>query len=700
MDRYGNYQYNTLAEKEIRLFKLDITDFPEPLSGKLITFRHPCHFDPSAKNIAGMYRHWSDLRFVEKGGGKGGEGANGREGWGYDALSYAWGQLQVVYPLLLSTATKVTKNGKPDTKDIVGRRGKIKIHSNLYAVLQQLRRKRYSRFIWIDAICINQEDDAEKSTQISMMRTVYYEASCVLVWLGEASELEEGALAIMQAVTKILQKAVDTQHMLDPDLPGTFSSVGLPEPSHGIWSAFGSLMSRPWFRRLWTLQEVVLPEIIQVLCGSKSTNWETLEDFVQVIRRCELDDWTINGHRGLVEDKLQGYAATLIIQVCRVSIKHLHWGVKPSMLMNATRKREATNSIDMVFGMLGLVAPGVFDEIGIDVSLPVQSVFVQLAKYYVRNEPDECLLNHVSAREKLDGLPSWCPNFASPEETTSLHSLWMNDRLIQSNRESQMYRAGFKLQGEWVKPTNEKIVWIVIKNSTHRRHPLQNVYNTNNPRQITLISDSNNIRVSGMAIDEVVEVIDCNQGVESAYFYNFNSIHQTHYWEASCLTLAKCTLKDTSDIPEVYWRTLIANFIYDRLGDDVIFWDQHDRMDLLKAYQGFKELLQVTVDLGECISEDILTPWVKLFCARMIRATRRRRFFATRDGRVGLGPSDTQVGDAVCVLFFCPTPYVLRHRPLGTSRLVGEVYVHGLMYSEALDMLDQGLVDETQWVIE
>ena len=354
----------------------------------------------------------------------------------------------------------------------------------------------------------------------------------------------------------------------------------------------------------------------------------------------------------------------------------------------------------MVLGMLGLVAPGVFDEIGIDVSLPMQSVFMQLARYYIRNEPDECILNHVSAREKLDGLPSWCPNFASPEETTSLHSLWIYEGIVGSIGEPQKYRAGFLLEGELQKPTNEKLVWTVIKNAHHRQYPMQNVYNTDNPRQIALIIDSNNIGASGMAIDEVVAIIDCNPGVESAKFFNFNSIQQSHQWEAACLGLAKRTLIDNSDIPKVYWRTLIAKFICDTLGDDVIFWDQHDQVNFLDAYQGFKDFLQITADLGESISEENLSPWSKLFSARMRRATRRRRFFATRDGRIGLGPSDTQVGDAVCVLFFCPTPYILRHGPVGTSQLIGEAYVHGLMYSEALDMLVQGLVDETQWVID
>lgn len=85
------------------------------------------------------------------------------------------------------------------------------------------------------------------------------------------------------------------------------------------------------------------------------------------------------------------------------------------------------------------------------------------------------------------------------------------------------------------------------------------------------------------------------------------------------------------------------------------------------------------------------------------RVTRRRLFFATRGGRIGLGPADTKAGDTVAVAFYCPTPYVLRRRDGGGGSrwlLVGETYVHGIMYGEALSLFSDGLVQETSWVVE
>ena len=58
-----------------------------------------------------------------------------------------------------------------------------------------------------------------------------------------------------------------------------------------------------------------------------------------------------------------------------------------------------------------------------------------------------------------------------------------------------------------------------------------------------------------------------------------------------------------------------------------------------------------------------------------------------------------KTGDKLCVIIFCPTPYILR--PTGSSyEFIGETYVHGLMYGEALGMLERGEVTETRFTIE
>ena len=87
----------------------------------------------------------------------------------YEALSYAWGQ--PVFPELLHT-----------------HKGILKITENLALALHSLRFKDRVRYLWVDAVCINQNDSMEKSRQVAMMSIIYKSARRVICWLGQADE--------------------------------------------------------------------------------------------------------------------------------------------------------------------------------------------------------------------------------------------------------------------------------------------------------------------------------------------------------------------------------------------------------------------------------------------------------------------------------------------------------------------------------
>lgn len=87
----------------------------------------------------------------------------------YTAISYVWGNF--VY--------------QPDTLQCGSE--SIKITANCRDVLRQLRR-RGQTYVWIDAICINQEDDAEKSIQIRLMRDIYAAAELTVIWFGQSTD--------------------------------------------------------------------------------------------------------------------------------------------------------------------------------------------------------------------------------------------------------------------------------------------------------------------------------------------------------------------------------------------------------------------------------------------------------------------------------------------------------------------------------
>ncbi|KAH7360040.1 heterokaryon incompatibility protein-domain-containing protein, partial [Pyrenochaeta sp. MPI-SDFR-AT-0127] len=83
----------------------------------------------------------------------------------YEAISYTWGDPNV--------KNQIWIDGK--SFDTMG---------NSRNALHELRLRHVSRVIWLDAICINQEDLTEKSSQVLLMRNIYEKASEVVIWLS------------------------------------------------------------------------------------------------------------------------------------------------------------------------------------------------------------------------------------------------------------------------------------------------------------------------------------------------------------------------------------------------------------------------------------------------------------------------------------------------------------------------------------
>ena len=102
----------------------------------------------------------------------------------YVAISYAWG----------ADARYNTVGIKCDGKALF-------IGSNLASALKHIRSKSRTKFLWADAICINQNDTNERSQQVQQMGDIFASASCVLVWVGEDSfhEAEECFATIRDA---------------------------------------------------------------------------------------------------------------------------------------------------------------------------------------------------------------------------------------------------------------------------------------------------------------------------------------------------------------------------------------------------------------------------------------------------------------------------------------------------------------------
>jgi hypothetical protein len=164
----------------------------------------------------------------------------------YTALSYTWG-----HPALSETL-------------ICNKKRKM-ISSSNAAALVALRSPIELIYVWIDAICINQDDNREKSAQVARMLSIYKKAWSVTAWLGEPDTNSLLAFTCCQS-----QELHDT---LWRDDGAVHASMCL-ETLRVIYIAISSLYTRPWLRRTWIRQEIFGARRLVVRCGSRQISWD------------------------------------------------------------------------------------------------------------------------------------------------------------------------------------------------------------------------------------------------------------------------------------------------------------------------------------------------------------------------------------------------------------------------------------------
>ncbi|KAH8807178.1 heterokaryon incompatibility, partial [Xylogone sp. PMI_703] len=155
----------------------------------------------------------------------------------YEAVSYVWGSSDKSHTLKLIV---------DDFKQLQV----LSITQSLYNVLRQIRPpSHYKRLLWIDAICINQEDNVEKSIQVNQMDRIYREAGGMIGYLCETVEYHE---AKNELEVNLLMKEIDELY---------------PEDHKG-WNGLRQLFTSPWAIRTWVLQEAIWAKRFVLMAGA------------------------------------------------------------------------------------------------------------------------------------------------------------------------------------------------------------------------------------------------------------------------------------------------------------------------------------------------------------------------------------------------------------------------------------------------
>ncbi|CZT00745.1 hypothetical protein WAI453_009163 [Rhynchosporium graminicola] len=322
----------------------------------------------------------------------------------YEAISYIWGIEDNPLEVLIDLASKDSTEEPVEILVVVSteplRYAKLFLGQNLASSLRFLRNKDKKRVLWIDAICINQADTVERSAQVSRMRDIFSMASRVIVWVGPATQDSNVA---METLDYLGNQAVSTTERRRLPAPNAVektwfeSSVQLPYDD-STWEAIRNLLKRPWFERLWVVQEAHLARKGLFLCGDEQLDWITFRYAILTLWYNKAASWSLPSVMRLIGNLVEF-----------LPNKH-----PISDILYQVYGRSCTDSRDRVYGIHGLFPPNFQELILPDYTLSVDEVYrnTTVAHIGYSKRLEILRLCHTESSENSD-TPSWVPNLSS-----------------------------------------------------------------------------------------------------------------------------------------------------------------------------------------------------------------------------------------------------------------------------------------------
>jgi hypothetical protein len=234
----------------------------------------------------------------------------------YTAVSYTWG------------------DGAPTERIILG--GKTFLtRVNLWSCLYYLGKAAKSecvpwRYLWVDAICIDQNNDQERNSQVRVMDQTYRDALVVSVWLG------------LPPIPDDMEFYPDHNHAQIR----TFDIRGLDWYDH-----MEDLANRPYWTRFWVIQECLLAQQVHVYCGDSGVDWEVFKELLGHVTGV---DRYLEEDVDTTESTFGSWAAWPLV-TGRHPDKHPELAQSLYKLLVSHGKSRCKDPRDRVFALLGLV---------------------------------------------------------------------------------------------------------------------------------------------------------------------------------------------------------------------------------------------------------------------------------------------------------------------------------------------------------
>jgi len=468
------------------------------------------------------------------------------------------------------------------------------------------------------------------------------------------------------------------------------------------WTALAHLLERPFFSRIWIIQEMAISSNAVLICGKWQTPWKNLAELICLLMWSGLERCISTLHGDLISSPLGAAGLTVT-----AGIRHLVQEERtPTLTWNllTCHPFRVTDPRDRIFALLNISSDADDEALKPNYSKPLKNVFIDSTIHLLRKRSESISLLYaagIGMRRALHDLPSWVADWTTPHPGTIFGAIADTAEILG--------KQGFRACG------------------TNFVHPC-----------LVCSPDLGSIRLKAQIFDAVESIASPLPDI--TFDRDSTARRESHTTRFNWLTELSRLVgsgqfypAEAPFFPDVLARTLIAhgdssghlalesavtNFLNYYAVQYIIaeIEDEEQQGDIppsvVKRIEDIKltvaEILKKAVDSdGHPLSPTFIQqqlgdpPYVPKAVAESAAlyinamsaaiasalgaAAGSRRVYKSRKGYVGLCPPLSQKNDLICLIYGTNVPFLIRPREIGAGYLlVGETYLHGVMFGEAM----------------
>lgn len=287
----------------------------------------------------------------------------------YEALSYTWGSPGGDYMMTLDDSI-------------------IRTRENLWLALGHLQLANKPRVLWVDAICINQQDTKERNHQVTQMGQIYQQANRVIAWLGPSDKSSAVAIGtIAETADRFFIERYEGISMLNLQISNDFPCSPLAEMDEKLRACLAIedfCLEKDYWSRLWIIQELVLATEIRIQCGDDQLEWSK---FAYLLGRMDRDRHGVSVILKPTTEKIRrSIPARLVRQrIDRQRGPRGRWQLDESRLYDLCLRfveAKCEDHRDKIFGLLGIAAKCCRNAVLVNYSLSAYEVCGGVLQHY------------------------------------------------------------------------------------------------------------------------------------------------------------------------------------------------------------------------------------------------------------------------------------------------------------------------------